>query len=662
MERPINDVAVLSPEQYAVVKSKAQPLLILAGAGSGKTRTLVYRIAKFIEDGIPAKTILLLTFTNRAAKDMLNRLQKICGDEGCQVQGGTFHHVALQYLRRYAAALNYTIHFTLLDRFDAKELMEFVLAENSEILSHKKLPKADVLLEVISLSMNTLTPIHEIIFTKFSRFYTCTTEIAQIALAFMEKKLAMNVMDFDDLLINFRLLLTEHSFISDSIQKEIQAVMVDEYQDTNRLQGEIIDALVLSHRNLTVVGDDAQNIYGFRGADIENMLKFSKRYPDALLMSLKTNYRSTSSILSVANASLFYAQVGFKKKLVPVRLNGEFPALVSCQNAMQQANFIAQRISELKKNGVKLNEIAVLYRAHRHAIEIQAELLNRHISFKLCSGIKFFEQAHVKDVMSYLRFIYNPDEALSFKRAIKLYTGVGRITADKTWTLYQSAQKKFGDDMLSSIQFLLHDSIRDLSKSAVVPFLELLGILISMIKTNSVSELIKFVLKTGYEDYLLKNFSNAKDRIDDILQLAEYALSYSSFETFLNESLLMKNLEENGKERDLEKVSLSSIHQAKGLEWNHVFVVWLCEGRFPSEFSLREREGIEEERRLFYVAVTRAKDFLFLCYPRTGLQNDGRIKKLMKSRFIEELLLTSGTAVQFENWILEEENDIIANV
>ncbi len=567
----------------------------------------------------------------------------------------------MQYLRQHAPALNYTTHFTLLDRADAKEVMEAVLAEKLAELSHKKLPKADVLLEILSLAMNTLTPMHEIIFSRFPRFYICTTEIGQIALAFMEKKLAMNVMDFDDLLINFRLLLTEHPVISDLIQKEIQAVLVDEYQDTNRLQSEIVDALVSSHRNLTVVGDDAQSIYGFRGADIYNMLEFSKRYPDALLLSLNTNYRSTASILGVANTSLTHAQVGFKKTLIPARLNGESPALVSCQNASQQANFIAQRILELRKSGVKLSEIAVLYRAHHHAIEIQMELLRRRIPFQVRSGIKFFEQAHVKDVMSYLRFIYNPDEAFSFKRGIKLYTGVGRVTADKTWLLYQAAQKKSGGDMLSSIQLLLHDSQRDLSKAGVVPFLELLGRLIPMVKTNSVSELIKYVLKAGYEDYLLKSFFNAKDRIDDISQLAEYALSYGSFESFLNELLLMQNLDAKCNEEDEEKVSLSSIHQSKGLEWSHVFVVWLCEGRFPSEFSLRERKGIEEERRLFYVAITRAKDFLSLCYPRSYLQNDGRAQKLIKSRFIEELL-SGNSAAQLENWILEEENEIAATV
>ncbi len=659
---PINDVSTLSPEQYAVVTAKTQPLLVLAGAGSGKTRTLVYRVAKFIEDGIPAKTILLLTFTNRAAKSMLNRLQQLCGNDGLLVQGGTFHHVALQYLRQHASALNYTEHFTLLDRDDSKEVMEAVLAEKSSELPHKKLPKVDSLLEILSLAMNTLTPMHEVIFSKFPRFYICTTEIAQISLAFMEKKLAMNVMDFDDLLINFRLLLTEHPVISDLIQKDIQAVLVDEYQDTNRLQSEIVDALVTSHGNLTVVGDDAQSIYGFRGADIYNMLEFTKRYPDALLLSLNTNYRSTASILGVANRSLAHVQVGFKKTLIPARPNGEFPALVSCQNASQQASFIAQRISELKKSGVKLSEIAVLYRAHSHAIEIQMELLRRHIPFQIRSGIKFFEQAHVKDVMSYLRFIYNPEEAFSFKRAIKLYTGVGRVTADKTWLLYMEAQKKTGGDLLRSIQLLLPNLPRDLSKTGVFNFLELLGRLVSMVKTNSVSELIKYVLKAGYEEYLMKGFLNAKDRIDDVLQLAEHARSYGSFDTFLNELLLLQNLDANSKEEDEEKVSLSSIHQAKGLEWSYVFIIWLCEGRFPSEFSLRERKGIEEERRLFYVAITRAKDFLSLCYPRTYLQNDGRAQKLMKSRFIEELLLSGNTAAQLEYWILEEENDLAAIV
>ncbi len=662
MDLTINYEQELSKEQHAVVMAKTQPLLVLAGAGSGKTRTLVYRVAKFIEDGIPAKSILLLTFTNRAAKSMLSRLEQLCGPKGSLVQGGTFHHTALLYLRLHAQALNYAPHFTLLDRADTKEVMDGVLIQEMNTLVQKKLPKAEVLLEILSLAFNTLTPMHEIILHRFPRFYSFTKEISQIAQAFMEKKLALNVMDFDDLLINLKLLLTEHPVIGDVIKKDIQAVLVDEYQDTNRLQSEIIDVLVSSHRNLTVVGDDAQSIYGFRGADIDNMLEFTSRYSDAISLSLNTNYRSTSAILGVANASLAQAKIGFKKNLIPFRHAGELPALVSCQNAAQQADFIAQRILELKKSGVSLKEIAVLYRAHHHAIEIQLELLRRHIPFQVRSGIKFFEQAHVKDVMAYLRFIHNPQEAFSFKRAIKLYVGVGNVTAERTWLLYQDAQKKSDGSLLGSIQFILQNYPRDLAKTSVLSFLELLANLASMAENNSVSDLVKYVLKMGYEEYLLKSFANAKDRRDDILQLAEHARSYASFETFLNELLLIQNLEANTEEVEDEKVTLSSIHQAKGLEWDYVFVVWLCEGRFPSEFSLRARKGIEEERRLFYVAITRAKNFLSLCYPRSYLQSDGRSQKLMKSRFIEELLVHSKTAAQLENWILEEKNDAaIAN-
>lgn len=564
---------MLNDEQLAVVKAGAQPILVLAGAGSGKTRTLVHRVAHLIEIGLDPKLILLLTFTNRAARHMLERVVDLCGPSARAVRGGTFHYVALQLLREHAHCLGYQDNFMIINRDDAKELM------NTVTRSH--LPKADVLIDMVSYTINTLQPLHEVIYKRFPRFYAIREDIAQVCQAFMEKKLAMNMMDFDDMLMNWKLLLAEHLEIGTQIRANTQSILVDEYQDTNRLQGDIVDLMASEHRHLMVVGDDAQSIYGFRGADVNNMLQFEQRYTDAQRFYLNTNYRSTQRIVSVANISL-------SKNLISMRHEGERPAVFECPCPNMQAQLVAQRIADRVREGASLSDIAVLYRAHHHAMEVQMELLRRQIPFQLRSGLRFFEQAHMKDVTAYLRLIVNPNDEISFKRVAMLQVGVGKAKAERAWKTRSTS------------------SLRE-------------------IVTVDVKTRIMNFLDSFYEAYLFQRYTNAEQRRDDVKQLADYARSDVSLETFLNELVLMQDL---GQKSDEEQgVTLSSIHQAKGLEWPHVFVIGMGEGKFPSEMSMRETGGIEEERRLFYVAVTRAQDTLALCYHAP----------FRRSRFIEEL-------------------------
>lgn len=645
----------LNTEQLQVVMAPIGPLLVLAGAGSGKTRALVFRLARLIELDVPPAHIRLLTFTNRAARSMLERVGSLCGGLAQDVVGGTFHSVALKDLQRFADKLGYTPQFTVMGRDDVKELMGLIRSEETDEAARERLPSSEIILEMISLSLNTQTPIDQVILEKFRRFYEMSVEIAAMARKFFERKHAMNVMDFDDLLANWYALLREHDDVSLQLQSEIKAVLVDEYQDTNKLQCEIVKLLAKGCNNVTVVGDDAQSIYAFRGANVRNILDFSKAYPNALSLNLLTNYRSTPQILKLANESRRFAQEGFQKNLLAIRVEGERPAIVSCTNVNMQANFVAQRIQELRSEGVSLDEIAVLYRAHHHAMEIQLELMRRQIPFVVRSGLRFFEQAHIKDVLSYVRFAYNPKDEINFRRAARLHEGIGPHIAQKLW---QTISKNPLESVLQCREVLAGVNLGTKASLGLKSFLEMLDVF----KQTQPSAVLLQLFKTHYESYVMGQFANAQQRCDDIRQLAAYANSFKSMDKFISDLMLLsefgvEELPADPLEREKSaKVTLSSVHQAKGLEWSHVFVVWLAEGRFPSELALRESNGLEEERRLFYVAATRAKDSLYFVHPSVARQSDWRQIMLRRSRFIEEITsLKKCEEILADNWVVEDE-------
>jgi DNA helicase-2/ATP-dependent DNA helicase PcrA len=652
----------LNEQQLAAVTAPPGPALVIAGAGSGKTRTLTYRVAFLLEQGIPADRILLLTFTNKAAGEMMRRVSALLGQELRALWGGTFHSIGARILRTHADILGYQRDFTILDRDDSKDLVKACVTDAKIEIKGTHFPKPDVLLEMFSLAGNTHRSIADLLAGPFNHFEQFTDKIAMLAQGYARRKRDTNAMDFDDLLVLWLKLMQDHPEVREHYQRRFQFIMVDEYQDTNKLQADLIDLLAARHRNVMVVGDDAQSIYAWRGANFANILDFPKRYPGAKVFKIETNYRSTPEILDVANAAIAANLRQFAKQLTPARKSGLKPALIQCHDAGQQAAFIAQRSMELRDEGVSLNNIAVLYRSHFHALELQLELTRRQIPFSITSGIRFFEQAHIKDATAWLKFIANPRDEISFKRLAQLLPGVAAKGADKLWrcfslefaaTLKRSGVEAPADPSITTtnterrikwpIAAALQDSIAAVPKKAALDWAQFTAT-ISQLEDESVrtsaSKMLRLVLDAGYEDYLKETYDNHERRLEDIEQLAEFAFQFGSLEEFLTQLALLTNVEAEEDPRDeTERLRLSTIHQAKGLEFDVVFVIMLCDGLFPSARSAESNEGEEEERRLFYVSVTRAKNELYLVYPliRGGFGASGVDAYLSPSRFLAEI-------------------------
>src|SRR5687768_6172869 len=431
----------LNAQQVAAVTAPPGPSLVLAGAGAGKTRTLIYRVAFLLEQGIPADRILLLTFTNKAAREMMRRVADLLGNELADLWGGTFHSIGHRMLRRHAEQAGFKNNFTILDREDARDLLKACMGESDTKTNEVRFPKPDVLQEVFSLAVNTRTCVAELVAQQYQHFAVQTPEIVKLEKKFQERKHTANVMDFDDLLVLWLALLEKNEELRERYQRKFQFILVDEYQDTNKIQGELIDLLAARHQNVMVVGDDSQSIYSWRGANFQNILEFPKRYPKATVYKIETNYRSTPEILAVANAAIKANVKQFAKELTPARKSGAKPVLVACEDSRQQATFVAQRMLELRDEGVELNKTAVLYRSHFHALELQLELTRRNIPFSITSGMRFFEQAHLKDVAAYMKLVVNSNDEMAFKRLVQLLPGIGAKGADKLWATFTTYRK-----------------------------------------------------------------------------------------------------------------------------------------------------------------------------------------------------------------------------
>ncbi len=426
----------LNEQQLNAVTAPPGPSLVIAGAGSGKTRTLTYRVAYLLEQGIPADRILLLTFTNKAAREMMRRVTDLLGQELPALWGGTFHSIGNRILRHHADRLGYQRDFTIMDRDDTKHLIATCVAESDIDVKATRFPKAEVLGEIFSLAVNTHKIIAEILDEQYGYFSELAEQIVAVQKSYTARKRATNAMDFDDLLVLWLKLLQKNEDTRDHYQSRFQFILVDEYQDTNKLQSDLIDLLAAKHHNVMVVGDDAQSIYAWRGANFQNILKFPERYPEAKIYKIETNYRSTPEILNLANAAIAANIRQFTKQLAPARASGIKPVMVTCGDAAEQAAFVAQHALELREEGADLNKMAVLYRSHFHALELQLELTRRNIPFSITSGIRFFEQAHIKDVTAYLKLAANPQDELSFKRLAQLLPGIGGKGADKLWRIF----------------------------------------------------------------------------------------------------------------------------------------------------------------------------------------------------------------------------------
>ena len=633
----------LNAQQHAAVTAPPGAALVIAGAGSGKTRTLIYRVAYLLEQGIPPDRILLLTFTNKAAKEMMRRVADLLGSELSALWGGTFHAVGARILRRHAETLGYRPDFTIIDRDDANELLKTCISEAQIDVKATRFPKTDVLANVFSMAVNKLQSVSEILAGEYEFFSALAPQIEDISRRYTARKKAANVMDFDDLLVNWLRLLREHDAVREQYQRQFQFILVDEYQDTNKLQGDLIDLLGARHKNVMVVGDDSQSIYAWRGADFRNILEFPKRYAGAQTYKIEVNYRSTPEILEVANAAIAPNINQFAKQLAPARKSGSKPVLVTCGDGNEQAAFVAQRVLELREEGVPMEKMAVLYRSHFHALELQLELTRRNIPFSITSGIRFFEQAHIKDVAAYLKLVSNPTDELAFKRLVQMLPGVGGKGAEKlwnTWTLESGKRKAESGAIAAALQ----KCSAAVPKKAATAWAEFV-ITISQLEAPAVraqpAKMIRQVIEAGYEDYLQETFPNYRSRLDDLEQLASFAMQFTSTEDFLTQLSLLTNLEaeaEQAASKDTEQIRLSTIHQAKGLEFDVVFIIMLCDGMFPSARSMESTDGEEEERRLFYVAITRARNELYLSWPliRATAGYGGDLMQ-QRSRFLTEI-------------------------
>jgi len=631
--------AELNEAQRAAVTALPGPALVIAGAGSGKTRTLTYRVAYLLEQGVPANRILLLTFTNKAAREMMDRVTTLIGQDMSELWGGTFHSIGHRVLRRHAEEIGFDRSFTIQDREDAKGLINACIAEAEIDVKATRFPKPEVVGDIGSLALNKSMDVTEVIEERYPWFEPLTEQIADVLARYTKRKRENGLMDFDDLLVLWLRLLKEHAEVRELYQKRFQFVLVDEYQDTNQLQAELIDLLAARYKNVMVVGDDSQSIYSWRGANFFNILEFPKRYPNAQVYKIETNYRSTPQILELANAAIAANTQQFAKELAASRSDGEKPALVTCGAADEQAAFVAQRALELRDEGIELNDIAVLYRSHFHALELQLELTRRNIPFSITSGIRFFEQAHIKDVTSYLKWLANPRDEQAFKRIVLMLPGVGGKTAVKLWAQFLGTHES-GKPLAELLQ-----RCAAVPKKAKVPWAQLCAT-ISQLQTDPIAgdagKMIELIVEAGYEEYVEANYDKAAPRMDDLEQLAIFARQYDSLETFLAELALLTNVEaeqDRKADDDGEQIKLSTIHQAKGLEFRVVFVIMLCDGLFPSHRSLDSIEGEEEERRLFYVAITRAMDELYLSYPMMRAVASGGSEDMMQqaSRFLNEL-------------------------
>src|SRR5216110_1506322 len=636
----VNYAAELNEQQLAAVTAPPGPILVIAGAGSGKTRTLTYRVAYLLENGIDPQNILLLTFTNKAAREMLDRVANLLPIDASGLWGGTFHSVGNRILRRHGTALGYSSGFTIMDREDQKDLIDAVVTSAGIDPKEIRFPKGDVLAEIFSFVVNTEKPIEELLAEKFPYFLPLLDKIRFVRERYETKKKATNSMDFDDLLEKTLRMLKEHDGIASLYRRQFQFILVDEYQDTNKIQADLIDTLGRDHRNVMVVGDDAQSIYSWRGANFQNILEFPKRYPDAQVFKIEMNYRSIPEILDVANAAIAANVEQFRKNLQPTRESKAMkPALVALNDGAEQAQFVAQRILELRDENVDLNEIAVLYRAHYHAIELQLELSRRGIPYQITSGIRFFEQAHIKDVTSFIRFVANPRDEVAFNRMVKLLPGIGNRSAENLWQAWEASLGE-KSEIVSWSERLLPMSVGARAKKSWEQLAHTLDEIAPNGQPSPPSEMIISVVEAIYDDYAKANFANYELRREDLNQLAIFARQFKDIHEFLSQLALISNVDAEaapGQISDKETVNLSSVHQAKGLEFHTVFVIWLTDGMFPSNRSLDTRDALEEERRLFYVAITRARDELYLTYPHMRLSGGYGDVFQRPSRFLQEI-------------------------
>ncbi len=628
----------LNPSQLAAATAPDGYNLILAGPGSGKTRVITYRVAHLLARGVPPDSIMLVTFTRRAAREMVGRLETLIGPHAAQIWAGTFHHIGNRILRRSAETLGFAPNFTILDSEDQADMIRLAMDDAGFYGTNAMTPKPSQVQNLISFAFNVSEPIETIIARRYPDLAEWTDRLLKTAVCYADRKRAANCMDYDDLLGQWDRLIRDFPDQRKAIAGRFRHVLVDEMQDTNAIQARLVETLTREGQgNLTAVGDDAQSIYGFRGANYDNILKFAERNPSAKVFTLDVNYRSTPEIVAFTNASIGHNTSGFGKTLISARSPGTLPVSVPARDASEEAEFVCQQVLEWHEQGTDLGEIAVLYRNHYDSVLLQAELVARGIPYTVRSGQKFFEQAHIKDVLAYLRVIVNARDEVAWRRLLLLLPGIGPAKSSAIYNQLSSASDPHQGLATAEMMTLLPTK----SKGAFAGFVADLRKIQATEPEAHPAAAIHAILKGGYPATVKARYERPDQRIGDIEQVGVLAAKYESLERLISDLMLAGDLygvDTLDSAEPEQHLVLSSIHQAKGLEWSRVFVIRLVEEGFPNARGLKEEGGEEEERRVFYVAITRAKDELYLTYP-TLLQRGGWGVSIVAkpSRFLTEV-------------------------
>ena len=636
---PIDFKAQLNEEQLAAVTAEPGPLLVLAGAGSGKTRTLTYRVAWLLSQGVRPGDILLLTFTNKAAKEMLHRVNDLTGIEPGRFWGGTFHSMGHRALRTHGEAIGLTRNFTIMDAEESESLLkEAVQDTDKAFFKDKTHPRPGPLHDLISLARNTRATVAETITRYFPQYDGLVERVPLFAKRYADRKKSANVVDYDDLLEFWLDLLRRSPETAAYFSHRFSHILVDEYQDTNGLQAEIVD-LIGTHHRVMAVGDDAQCIYSWRGANFENILTFPERHPGTRIHRIETNYRSTPQILELANGVLLAQPKGrhFDKELKPARSDGERPFLVQAMDGREQAQFIVQRVRGLQDEGCALKDIAILYRAHFQALDIQLELSRLQIPYQITSGVRFFEQAHIRDLVAMLRFVYNPSDLAAWQRVAVLLPKVGEKNAHKLHAAAVEHARAKSRDLLDALGD--PEVASRVPKDAAEEWPKLTASLQQVaeaMRTLPPASAVDLAIDGWYGDYLKGAYANYVSRLDDLKSLVGFAGRFEEMPDMLGQIMLLSSeTSDRSADPDADSLRLTTVHQAKGLEYGVVFLIGLADGLFPLRRSI-ESGDVEEERRLFYVAVTRARDELYLCYPQVNTKG-GPAVMMTPSRFLQEI-------------------------
>lgn len=626
----------LNAEQCAAATADGGPILVLAAAGTGKTRTLVHRVAYLIGNGVPASRILLLTFTNRAAREMTERAEVLIGSGVDGIWSGTFHSICAKFLRRYGSFLGYRPDFTILDEEDQKKAMGRIVKEVAG-KDAKDFVKKEFILKLISDAANRELNFEDLVKIQQTKIALDVEKVVECGVRYAALKKELGAMDFDDLIVNGLRLVRDVEGVRGELQERFLHVLVDEYQDTNSVQAQFTDILAAKHRNLMVVGDDFQCIYTWRGAQFENIMEFPNRWDGCRIIKLERNYRSLSPILDVANTVMKDVSHQFEKTLRPFRREqGLSPQIYRMWDGRAQAELILKLVEHLRGQGFRYKDIAVLYRSHYTSIDIQLSLTRARMPFRITSGVGVFEQLHVKDVLSFLRLMFNPADEMSFFRLFGQLPGVGEASLRRYWAkLGRSFDPGSGMDRMS-----LDSMLTPKAKAGWEGMQKAFAAARGHIEAGDGGKLIEDYVRFFYGDHLRRQFEeeDAAGRLDDLAELQSQIASFKTgLRGFLEEVALMTNLDaQNRSSVGDDHMQLSTVHQAKGMEWPVVILPWLVDTVFPSSKSLDDG-NIDEERRLFYVAVTRAKDRLYLCVPRSMKRPDGGMQPMEESRFVREI-------------------------